>query len=101
MAGNANSGRRKGEPPAKAQAVKDRLWKALKKEYGEDFEPIVKMAEIGMDDNNDVETRLRAWKEISPYLYPKLKQVEISGNEDQPLRTKVVMEIVDPTAESV
>lgn len=97
MSGNANSGRRSNH----TNKTKDRLWKALQKEYGEKFEPILKMAEIGMDDKNDVETRLRAWKEIAPYLYPKLKQVEVTGNEDNPLRTKVVLEVVDPNTTGV
>jgi len=65
---------------------KDRLWKALKAEYGDDFDPIMKMAAIASDDSNDDALKLNAWKEIAQYVYPKLKAIEVSGNEDSPLR---------------
>ena len=65
---------------------KDRLWKALKAEYGDDFDPIMKMAEIASNDDNDDALKLNAWKEIAQYVYPKLKAIEISGDEESPLK---------------
>ena len=62
---------------------KDRLWKALRAEYGDDFDPIMKMAAIASDDNNDDALKLTAWKEIAQYVYPKLKSIEVSMGEDE------------------
>lgn len=65
--------------PGSQNKNKDRLWKALKAEYGDDFDPIMKMAGIASNDENDDALKLSAWKEIAQYVYPKLKAVEITG----------------------
>ena len=78
---------------------KDRLWKALKAEYGEDFDPIMKMAEncdtlqkiadahrdgaitedkaeAGnvelIDATSSAQAANAAWEKIAPYVEPKL-----------------------------
>ena len=62
---------------------KDRLWKALKAEYGEEFDPIMRMAEIAANPENDDALKLSAWKEVAQYVYPKLKAVEVSQGEGE------------------
>ncbi len=44
------------------------------------YQPVLSMAEIANDDENDLVMRFNAHKEIAQYIVPKLKAVEISGN---------------------
>ena len=87
---------------------KDRLWKALRAEYGENFDPIIQMAkncsrlQIDLDkmyadgkeileDDEHVDTISRvklseitnnSWDKVAAYVQPKLKavEVEVSGS---------------------
>jgi hypothetical protein len=43
-------------------------------------DPIVGMAEIAMDKQNSVDTRLRAFSELASYAYPKQRSVEFKGD---------------------
>lgn len=67
---------------------KDRLLKALKAEYGEEFDPIMKMAEIASNDENEPALRLQGWKEVAQYVYPKLKAIEVTQGTDEDGETK-------------
>ena len=67
---------------------KERLWKVLRAEYGDDFDPIMKMAEIATNDENEPALRLQGWKEIAQYVYPKLKAVEVTQGMDEDGETK-------------
>jgi len=86
---------------------KERLWKALRKEYGEDFDPIVEMSGNsmflqGIANNAKAEYRERPelnelkdkaveavqtanaqWKEVAPYLAAKYQTVTLEGPEDE------------------
>lgn len=70
---------------------KQRLLNALKKEYGEDFDPVMQMAKNANEIQKLVEDpdyskadvsridAINAWDKIAQYTTPKLKAVEISG----------------------
>lgn len=47
-----------------------------------DYHPVVEMAAIANDDNNDLQTRFNAHKEVAQYVTPKLKAVEHTGDID-------------------
>ncbi len=71
-----------GRPLGSLNKNKDKLLRNLKEIYGDDFDPIMKMASIASDDKNDATLKLAAWKEIAQYVYPKLKAVEHTGSVD-------------------
>lgn len=72
------------------------LLNRLKAMYGDDFDPIMKMAEIAADEGNDAQLRLQGWKELCGYIHPKLRSVEVSGDAENPLATSVKIELVRP-----
>ncbi len=43
------------------------------------YHPVMEMAAIGNDPENDLQTRFNAHKEVAQYVTPKLKAVEHSG----------------------
>ena len=94
-----------GRPLGVANKNKDFLLDKLKKMYGEDFDPIMKMAEnansmqkiatefaeaVDKDGEKDHEVRAKefgarikcteAWDRVAQYTQPKLKAIEISGD---------------------
>jgi hypothetical protein len=72
------------------------LMSRLKEMYGEDFDPILSMCEIATNDENDDTLKLSAFKEVAQYLYPKLKSVEVTGDNENPLVNLVKIELVRP-----
>ena len=72
---------RKGSP----NRNKAFLLKRLQDMYGEEFHPIIKMADIAADDDNDIRLRFDAWKEIAKYTEAQLKAVEITGEDGGPI----------------
>lgn len=71
------------------------LLSRLQDMYGEEFDPIMRMAEIAIN-ATDEHLQLSAWKEVSQYVYPKLKSVEVTGDEDNPVVTAMKIELVKP-----
>ena len=69
------SGRQKGTPNRRTQAVIDKL-AAL------DCDPIAGMASIAMDDANTPELRGRMFSELAGYVAPKRKAVEFAAEND-------------------
>lgn len=72
--------------------------------YGEDFHPIMKMAEnavtlqaligeVEVDDTalkmNAIKSSIDAWDKVAQYTEPKLKAVEMSGGTESELTIKV------------
>jgi hypothetical protein len=53
----------------------------LKKKLGEDFHPLIEMADIYSSlPKDDYDRRFNVMKEISPYCIPKLKHLDISAD---------------------
>ena len=69
----ANSGRRKGTPNRLTGDIAARL-EAL------GCDPIEGMARLAMDEENTPELRGRMYAELSSYLYPKRKSVELASD---------------------
>ena len=72
-----------GRPIGSLNKNKGKLLRSLKEMYGDDFDPIMKMAEIASNADNDDTLRLAGWKEVAQYVYPKLKSVELSPGTDE------------------
>ena len=77
------------------------LLKRLQDMYGEDFHPIMKMAEnavtlqmIANDerDVNALKAALDGWDKVAHYTEPKLKAIEITGEDGGPVQiTRIEM----------
>ena len=79
------------------------LLKRLQDMFGEDFDPVIsaaqnaiRMQEIASNTNDPVDEFnqrkecVNAWDKIAQYVTPKLKSVELSGNEGEPLSIQIV-----------
>jgi len=69
-------GSRAGIPNKNKQA----LLKILQDKYP-DYHPVLELAGIANDEDNDVSIRLNAHKEVAQYIVPKLKAIELSGKD--------------------
>jgi hypothetical protein len=59
------------------------------------YHPIMEMVRIACDETNPVELRAKMHKAIAPYVSPKLKAVEITGDDGGPLQHRLVVHFVD------
>ena len=82
--------------------------KKLQDMWGKDFNPLMKasesayrMSQIAEASHDTEEEFMRhkecvaAWEKVAQYIQPKLKAVEVSGNEDKPLNGKWSIEFVN------
>ncbi len=65
-------GRPKGKPNVK---LSETLHERLKEKYP-NYDPVERMIEIALDEDNAIELRFTANKEVAQYIYPKKKAVE-------------------------
>jgi hypothetical protein len=71
------------------------LLNKLQDMYGDDFNPVIKMAEnairlqeladVTPDDGNVRKSALDGWDKVAQYVEPKLKAVEVTGEGGGPL----------------
>jgi len=75
-------------PKNASNKSKEFLSNRLKAMYGDDFDPIMRMAQQAMrihgqttdvSDINDLKASIEAWDKIAQYTTPKLKALELSG----------------------
>ena len=81
------AGRPKGSVDERAKEFRERFEKACK-EYGLDFDKGI--VQLLMSDSEDI--RLRATSMILPYMYPKLRHVEITPNTPTEPVFKLIVE---------
>ena len=65
-------GREKGTPNRERELIRN-----LITERYPDYHPVIAMTEIALDENNPVELRLSAHKEVAKYIEPQLKSTEV------------------------
>lgn len=79
------------------------LLKRLQDMYGEDFHPIMRMAEnaVKLQAAADVEplpvnfkAAIDGWEKVAQYVEPKLKAIELTGPEGGPILTDSVFEFI-------
>ena len=79
-------GRQKGTPSRNEKFLNDRLKSML----GKDFDPIMKAAEMAVEihavaletkEMSDMVHAVNCWDKVAQYCTPKLKAIEIQGNE--------------------
>jgi len=83
-----------GRPTGSNNRNKNFLLNRLKDMYGDDFHPIMRMAESAVqlqkiaDEEQDVQAHkaaLDGWDKIANYTEPKLKSVEVTGKDGEDL----------------
>lgn len=70
--------RRGGRPKGAVNKDKRPLLEMLAAKFP-DYHPVLAMAEIANDENNELKLRFDASKEVAQYVTPKLKSVEHTG----------------------
>ena len=98
---------RKGSP----NKNKEYLMNRLKDMYGDDFDPIIRMAEqatrlhaaaIDAEDTKVLTDSINGWDKIAQYVQPKLKAVELTGEDGSSIKADLqwTVEYVNATPES-
>ena len=72
-----HSGNPGGRP--KSAHTKRELHDMLIERFGEDFDPVVSLAEIAIAPETPIELRIRCLSEVAPYVRSRLKQVDHKG----------------------
>ena len=81
-----------GRPKGSAGKNKQALLLLLQHKYP-DYHPVLEMAAIAHDLTQDITLRANMHKEVSQYVVPKLKAMELSTANDTPL---IVTQMVFP-----
>lgn len=75
----------------------------LKRQYGEDFHPIMKMAEQAAklhqiaaesEDKGDIKASVDAWSKVAEYTEPKLKATEVDLTSSDGTMSPTVIELI-------
>ena len=92
--GERRGGRAPGTPNKRTTELIERLAE-LK------CDPVEGLARIAADANTDVALRARVYADLLPYLYPKRKAVELSGDDNAPIQIRwIERKIIDARAPS-
>ena len=75
-----NAGRKKGKPNRDKQQLID----MIQEEYPE-YHPLLAMAKIANDEDEDKNLKFQASKEVCKYIVPQLKAVELTGKDGKDL----------------
>jgi hypothetical protein len=103
-AASGNPNGRKGAPNKNKKFLLNRLQDM----YGDDFHPIMQMAEncvllqniVKSDpEPNNIKIAIDAWDKVAAYTEPKLKAVEVSGDIDNPLALEHKITFIDGLAD--
>jgi len=113
--------------PTKVTNYKNKIFllNRLKDMYGDDFDPIVKMAQncvtlqriadehskgkitidaetkVIIDASSSAITAIAGWDKVAQYIQPKLKAIELSGDSEQPLALEITYAGVKSTGKRV
>ena len=68
-----------GRPAGSANKNKQALIALLEAKYP-GYHPVIEMAGIANNEENDLQTRFNAHKEVAQYVTPKLKALEVTGD---------------------
>jgi len=74
-----------GRPKGSEGANRREARAVLKEKYPE-WHPLLQMADIANDADNTKELQFQAAKEVQSYLMPKLKAIEHTGVDGEPLQ---------------
>ncbi|RLW63582.1 MAG: hypothetical protein B6D73_15185 [gamma proteobacterium symbiont of Stewartia floridana] len=85
--GKKTGGRQAGTPNKDKQPLLDAL-----RERFPDYHPVLAMAEIANDEEAPRELRFQAHKEVSQYIEPKRKALEVSQGKGEPFVFNMVFD---------
>ena len=83
-----------GRPAGAPNKNKRGLIYRLREEFP-GYHPVVEMARIAMDPNNDVQLRSQMHAQVAKYVTPALKAIEVSGEGGGPLKANVQISFVN------
>ena len=81
-------GRQKGTPNRRTSELLDSI---AEKYPG--YCPVLSMIELAIDPSTPIDVKLDCHKQIAPYLRPKLKSIEVSGLDGEPLELMPTMSL--------
>lgn len=90
------AGRPKGSPN---KTRREAVATLLERRFPE-YNPILSMAEIANDETVDINIRCNMHKEVSQYIAPKLKSIEMSGQLDSNIVYKPLIKRLDGTVDT-
>lgn len=88
-------GRQKGTPNSDKKELRERI-----AEKYPDYDPVMAMVEIAQDNDNEIDIRLSANKEVAKYIHSQLKSVEVSNPDGSMNNTLTIIreKIVKPAS---
>ena len=85
--GFKTGGRVQGTPNNNHKALSEML-----KDRFPDYHPVIALAEIGNDMQNDTAVRLHAHKEVAKDICPQLKSIEVADTTDNQIIVRILRE---------
>lgn len=75
----------------------DYLSEQFRKAFGENVNPVLEMAKMAMDEELSPSLRLKAWANVSTYLFAQKKAIEMNAtiSENRDLKDKLIKEIME------
>ncbi len=83
-------GRQKGTPNKKTVVLEELIQNKFP-----DFNPILSMIEIAVSDFTPTDLQFQCLKEISGYIYPKRKPIELNDRDEEIKNNKIEVVFVD------
>lgn len=77
--------------PVGSTGRKRRLLTDLLRQEFPDYDPVIDMARIATDPTTEVSVRLAASKEVAQYIHHKLRAVEVTGLDGEPVQLEVIL----------
>ena len=87
--GLKTGGRQVGTPNRNRTALRERLATSYP-----DYDPLIALAEIALDQSNDLSVRIDCHKTIAAYVHPKMR----TSAPDEQVDSNIVINIVRPDA---
>lgn len=83
-------GRRKGAGSKASRLLADAQDKINRKFGIKNWDPVIMLMMIAADETNDKSLRVSAAGKAAPYVHSTLKQIEVKGDEDNPINVNVM-----------
>jgi len=92
----ANSGMKKGQV-TKRVADTQQTFQKIVDTYGD---PLLALAEMAFNQENDINVRHNSLKEVAKYGYAQRKAIEVSGPDGSPLAVDMRMQLIGQITEA-
>ena len=83
-------GRRKGAGSKSGRLLADAQDRICRKFGIKNWDPVIMLMMIAADETNDKALRVSAASKAAPYVHSTLRQIEVKGDEDNPINVNVM-----------